>query len=81
MTSRDSLQRALSMSTTSLGPTVFSTSISWLQASRMLGNSAFMFAVLNAVATAFLREHPCGRSLDAKRRQGMKPDKCIGLLT
>ena len=29
--------------------------MSWLQARRMLGNSAFMFDVLKAVATAFLR--------------------------
>ena len=54
MTSRDSLQSALSMSTTSCGPTVFSTSISWLQTSRMLGNCALILAVLKAVATAFL---------------------------
>jgi hypothetical protein len=30
------------------------TSMSWLQARRMLGNSAFMLDVLKAVATAFL---------------------------
>ena len=42
------------MSTTSSGPTVFSTSISWLQASRMLGNCARMLAVLKALAAAFL---------------------------
>ncbi len=57
MTSRDSLQRALSMSTTSFGPMPFSTSISWLQARRMLGNCARMLAVLKAVAAAFLHAH------------------------
>ena len=42
------------MSTTSSGPTPFSTSISWLQAVRILGNCARMLAVLKAVAAAFL---------------------------
>ena len=54
MTSRDSRQSALSMSTTSSGPTLFRTSMSWLQAARMLGNSAFMLAVEKADAVAFL---------------------------
>ena len=31
------------------------TSMSWLHARRMLGNSAFMLDVLKALATAFLR--------------------------
>ena len=79
MTSRDSLQRALSMSTTSSGPTVFSTLISWLQASRMLGNSAFMFAVLKAVATAFLHKHSTVRALCSGCTLGMLSN--VALLT
>lgn len=54
ITSSDSRQSALSMSTTSPRGRVLSTVTSWAQEVRMLGNCAFMLAVLNALATAFL---------------------------